>query len=317
MSVNVELANFVDQKVDQAKETEHLDFKQFGEMLGVPITVRPWWGSARRRGYSECAKHHRRVSPDGYCFDCRRRLRRDEMIVHHVTPTWECPMSSSSSFRRTYTAPEVQRGRIILWEGPCGVHGHSHSQWIRVRDVLGKVILIAIHVGGSSKGGVFEGCSYYSTWLIGVDGRAPFVVPVLRRHMRVREAFDWLMPNRVKQAIAAGKDVKRQGDWYFIPFDSEPRTDYHWSTELWGHSPLKLHVLYENVNLIYGDETRHRAEQVVYGSPPGTPNGYAPIVKGRVTAPDHDDLFLETWHLAIRNKCSTGGRRASGQGMDD
>jgi len=68
--------------------------------------------------------------------------------------------------------------------------------------------------------------------------------------------------------------------------------------------------------LVYGEQTRHRAECVVYKSVFRLPY-LAPFVKGRVYAPDHEDLYLDSWHLGVRNKTSTGGRRQNTRGQDD
>lgn len=301
-------------EVIQVKEAEHIDFEQFGELLGIPITVRPWWGSNRQRGGRHCAYCDFGLSSylPRYCYHCHKDLKLDEIVIEEVAHTWECAGGQFNG--NIYKAPEVQDGKIILWEGPCGFNHpkKGHSQEIKVRDVQGKTILIAIWVR-----------QLWSCWLIGVDGRAPFVVSVQRRATTVQEAFDWLMPVMVKRAIAAGLDVKRQGDWYFIPVYETPKSlelggfPHSWQTVPFSNPALARHVLYSDVNLIYGGQTRHRAEQVVYNSVLGIPHSAAPFVKGRVSAPDHEDLYLPSWHLAIRNKSTTGGRRENARGMDD
>ena len=53
----------------------------------------------------------------------------------------------------------------------------------------------------------------------------PFVVALPRKCESIEDAYASLMPEQVKQAIAEGKDVKRQGEWYFIPKDYKPRED--------------------------------------------------------------------------------------------
>ena len=298
----------------QVEQQEPLNFEQFGELLGIPITVRPWWGSVRRRGrrfHKKCGNPLSETVP-GYCLECHKGVDGGEVLIKEFEREWLCSVDGSS-----IKAPEVQKGRIILWEGPCGHHSHNrkipHSQETKIRDVQDRVMLISIWVR-----------QYFSNWLIGVDGRAPFVVPILRRHMKVQEAFDWLMPVKVKRAIATGLEVKRQGDWFFIPVSDEPKhCELRAFARTWQESvpfsnpPLARHVLYEDVSLIYGEQTRHRAEQAVYNAVVGIPHVCAPFVRGRVYAPDHEDLQLESWYLAVRNKCSTGGRRDNARGQDD
>jgi len=175
----IEVANDV---IKKQLEQEPLDFEQFGELLGIPIMVRPWWGSVRRHGqmiHTVCD-----TQVDSYCRVCQRLVRRDELKLGKRNGAWVCPGTYGIGF--LYKAPEVQGGQIILWEGPCGHPSHKrtapHCQETKIRDIDGKVMLITIWVN-----------QYFSNYLIGVDGRAPFVVPVLRRHTTVKEAFDWLI----------------------------------------------------------------------------------------------------------------------------
>jgi len=125
------------------------------------------------------------------------------------------------------------------------------------------------------------------------------------------------------RTITAGLEVKRQGDWFFIPLSGEPKQEEpqrnlvtSWGEVPWTNPRLQRRVCYSEVDLVYGVRTRHRGELVVYNSFVGLPY-LAPIVKGRVYAPDHDDLYLESWHIGVRNKTSTGGRRENARGQDD
>lgn len=136
--------------------------------------------------------------------------------------------------------------------------------------------------------------------LIGVDSpmTLPFVTQVKKGVATVSEAFDSLVPIAVKRAIEAGLDVKRQGDWYFIPSAKTPSAGSFVPYRPWGQREtrtLKDGVLYSGWESSI--ETRHAATHVLH-----RPNG-RPFVKGTVIAPNHPDLDLgDHWHLAIRRK---------------
>lgn len=204
---------------------------------------------------------------------------------------WPCPAGGQSLKKQ----PEIRDGVVYLWAGPCRhqshYHGpHTHRQAIEVKDARNQAILIAIR----SCGGVV------SHHLFGVDDKAAYVVRVSRRAAMVDDALQWLMPKMVKEAIIHGLDVKRQGDWFFIPRSREPNL-HEWDDHL-HYGQYKRNHLYKNRSLVYnGALTRHRATFVVYNSVLGLPCE-APIVKGKVRGPDHETLVLDQWHLAIRNR---------------
>ena len=50
----------------------------------------------------------------------------------------------------------------------------------------------------------------------------PFIVKLPQAVQTIQEAYDSLMPQAVKEAIAAGKKVLRQGEWFFIPSQTPP-----------------------------------------------------------------------------------------------
>jgi len=141
---------------------------------------------------------------------------------------------------------------------------------------------------------------YMINVLIGVDSpmTLPFVTQVKQGVATVSEAFESLVPIAVKRAIEAGLDVKRQGDWYFIPSAKIPHAGSFKPERLWWPRitrKLKNGVLYSGFESSI--ETRHTATHVLH-----RPNG-RPFVKGIVTAPNHPDLDLgDQWHLAIRRK---------------
>jgi hypothetical protein len=45
----------------------------------------------------------------------------------------------------------------------------------------------------------------------------PFLCQILGQPNSIAEAYEMLKPQRVKEALADGKQVKRQGEWFFIP----------------------------------------------------------------------------------------------------
>ncbi len=202
--------------------------------------------------------------------------------------------------------PEVQKGMVVIWEGPClakwGGRTHAHRQDIEVLNVDGQAMLVCISVSKNT-----------SHFLIGMDDGHPFVTPVNKKPRTVLEAFDWLMPNKVREAIAAGLDVKRQGDWHFIPTTKEPRIhkfgDRLYYANLVGmRNPagLKVNALHYGAPLIYGTETRHKGSQVVYQSFQNLAHP-APLVRGSVEAPDHTTLHLSSWHIGVRNRRTNAG----------
>jgi len=248
----------------QKVETRETSLEGLGQMMGIPIKVLPWWGS-RRQG-------------------SRSRSGGVEM--------WLCPADPILPKKR----PEIRDGFIILWAGECHYRGrwhreqHNHRQTIEVKDVRDHAILIEIRAYTSIR----------SRYLIGIDGTAPYIVQVFRRLESVEEAFQWLIPKRVKESIIQGLDVKRQGDWFFIPYNREPNFN-EWDDFL-HYGLYRRNHLFRNFPLVYnGAITRHRASLVVYNSVFGLPCE-APIVKGKVRAPDHEVLNLKDWHLAIRNR---------------
>ena len=251
--------------IETRVKTRQITLEELGRELGIPIKVRPWWGSVR---------HH---------FPPRRGER-------HIQ--WPCP----AEFQNRKKNPEAQGGKIILWEGQChydkGYKPHTHAQVIEVKDARYQAMLITIRLGNVK--------ASLSQFLLGMDSGRPYAVQVGLCCQTTNEALSWLVPKMVKSAIAQGLDVKRQGDWFFIPHNREPNLNMRDDLLLYGL--YKRNLLCRNSHLIYnGAATRHRATLVVYNSVNGLPCE-APIVKGKVRAPDHDTLVFDQWHLAVRNR---------------
>jgi hypothetical protein len=159
--------------------------------------------------------------------------------------------------------------------------------------------------------------TYPSHFLIGMDDGQPFVTPVNRKPRTVQDAFDWLMPNKVREAYALGLDVKRQGDWFFIPTAREPQICRRvWNNALPPmYSPFKQKTLYRGAPLIYGARTRHTGGLVVYQTVAALAY-HVPFVRGNVKAPNHPVLHLGTWHIAVRTRSTPGGNRDGQPGVD-
>lgn len=268
---------------------------EVGELTRIPIKVLPWWGSRRLRAGRFCPICDTRLRTGDWCPQCQRTVRRGDVVLRQVPAHWVCPIGANYS---QITWPRVLNGVVILWEGRCGARRyrghHKHSQTLEVLDIDGAAFLLKITVYTSSH------------FIIGMDDGHPFVTPVTRRPPTVQDAFDWLVPNKVRESMTLGKDVKRQGDWFFIPTTKEPRL------HKFGDSRYNIRC---RVPLFYGgSQTRHIGAEVVYQAIQGLPYE-APFVRGDVTAPDHPTLHLESWHIGIRTRRTPGGS-ADGPGLD-
>ena len=51
----------------------------------------------------------------------------------------------------------------------------------------------------------------------------PFIVQLPHKVTSIAEAYESLKPQEVKDALAKGLDVKRQGEWFFIPSEFQPK----------------------------------------------------------------------------------------------
>jgi len=286
---------------------------ELGARIGMPIQVRRWWGSVRRTDelvHSVCG-HGRiwRTGPNSYwCGRCATSVVWADLKVERRPHEWLCPAGYSYNRIRR---PEVQNGVVIVWAGQCRHRDHRrstfrphlHRQRLEVVDVMDQALLLRVSVNKN-----------YSHLLIGMDDGHPFVTPVVRRLTTVQDAFDWLVPNMVRNAFALGLDVKRQGDWFFIPTDKEPLVHKHGSDMRWARPTLKTNVLYRGPFLAYGAQTRHRGGLVVYQTVSGSPY-VIPFVKGNVKAPDHPTLHLSRWHIGVRTRSTPAGS-SNGPGVD-
>ncbi len=299
--------------IEEVLEHPLVRLRLAADELGIPIDIRPWWGSRRetnRRLHTVCgdgdvfdAWDWERQIVRPWCHRCRRFLPEEEIKVVPMPHKWLCP-------RVKY--PQVQGDTVIFWEGECGMRrstkGHNHRQSIELIDVGAHAFLVSLKTGIAGR-----------NFLIGKDDGHPFATMIARRVITVQDAFDWLVPKLVREAYILGKEVKRQGDWFFILDKNDPLTRQNGGTmRVVGSDPgLETNILYHDVHLIYnGVQTRHIGSMVVHKGLINTTYG-APRVKGEVRAPDHPTLTLESWHIGVRRRSGSGSSdETSRPGLD-
>jgi len=274
--------------------------KEVGEQLGIPISIRPWWGSRR----TTRTMYHREcggvIYPWGECSVCRRNPGPDEIERHWSGERrWICAAGYNSTQIKW---PEIQSGTVVMWEGQCGYvwdryrnRGHKHRQTLEVLDVGETAFLLKVLMGWISL-----------HFLIGMDDDHPFVTTIPKRNMTVQDAFDWLVPNIVREALVLGLNVKRQGDWYFIPTDREPKLHKRGCRVHAATPSLQNNRLYRGAPLVWNRQTNHTGGLVVYQTVQKMPYTI-PFVRGNVRAPDHPTLHLKSWHMAIRSRSTSAG----------
>jgi hypothetical protein len=177
---------------------------------------------------------------------------------------------------------------------------------LEVLDVGGSALLVRF---GSELG--------TQHFIFGKDGDMgqPFVTQVGKKAVRLEDAFASLMPKVVKEAIAQGLDVKRQGDWFFVPCKEPPSKKSFKASCYWGidgrrvDTGLRPDVLYYDYRF---HETRHTVQGEIIFRAEGRH-----YVKGIVRAPDHPILFLGNWHLAVRRKSLNWENTIPRQPRDD
>ena len=179
--------------------------------------------------------------------------------------------------------PRIEDGVIVIEVGVgYQSHKHYHFQNLYVVEVADNIALIEMRKGGDLYG---AGLWHY---LIGVDG-VPFIAQVPNTIDTLAEALEYLKPAEVKRAEESGLDVKRQGDWFFVPISRTPRGEVEFGVPLDDD-----HVADEMVRL----------KTVTY-------------VRGTVSHSQHQSLFLNGWHKAVRNKAIRTGRLFATTGGGD
>jgi len=176
--------------------------------------------------------------------------------------------------------PTIDEGTIIIATGEgyrSNNHLHGQNLYTIEVDAENRIALIEMRKYGDMYG---AGLWHY---LIGVDG-APFIAQVSSNIDTLDEAVESLKPAEVKRAEAAGLEVTRQGDWYFVPVNRTPRGEVEHDRALDDD-----HVTEDIVAL----------KTVTY-------------VRGRVGHEQHAALQLDGWHKAIRNNAIRTGRLHGG-----
>jgi len=159
-------------------------------------------------------------------------------------------------------------------------------------------------------------------FLVGQDSNNPadpFVTQVFKAITTVPEAFDSLVPKVVREAMARALNVKRQGDWFFIPSAApqgpscEP--DLKKRVEFPPRSGEPGPVFDPKVLYDGWEPTRHRVRDfgdirgcIVYRA------NSRHYVKGVVVAPDHPWCPLEDWHMAVRRRFGPWGKNGRARG---
>lgn len=143
----------------------------------------------------------------------------------------------------------------------------------------------------------------------GIWGRNYFLTRLIREVHTVEEAYETLKPVAVLEAEARGAEVKRQGEWFFIPTDltykfpkgtkvlksiplppSDNRVRPH------SHIPTET-VMFSGFTFCRGT-VRHKGDKYAVRDR----NNYEVIIKTKFLPGDHKMLKLgKVWHKAVPN----------------
>lgn len=300
-----------------------LGVRAVGDIIGVPVVIRPWWGSRRQLYDRRHIKCRQMVSGIGnspgerWCFHCNEWVPAADIKTIRLNPgKWVC----AAGWNNQLKWPTVVGDHVVMWEGECreryraaqmkryGSATHVHQQTLEVLDFTITAMLVRISV-----------VNRYLHFLIGRDDGHPFVQVVTRKLTTVAAAFDYLVPVPVDKAQRLGFHCPRQGDWWFVPREfwgsgrivacenqpapwpvsERPRQRYWEFNHPYTQAPLRT--------------TRHVAELFIAHLP-------FDLVKGTVTAPDHPPVKLETWHCAMQVRhppAFNPDSRGSGDGAVD
>jgi hypothetical protein len=216
----------------------------------------------------------------------RERLNRGETPIQRYLAQY-VPMIPFSVF--TQTGLDINRLDII----ERGPEEEITRKLPRGRDKKGKQKWVdeTVHYTGAS---LFKIDS--KTFLFDIDRREvthkifnPFLVQLPKAVKSIKEAYDSLIPTEVKRAMLKGLDVKRQGEWFFIPVKGQHTPDpVREEDKQWQRGP------YRPMTLRAGNNSPNHATQGV---------AKLMLVKGKVThsGREHADMLLKGWHKAIPN----------------
>jgi len=104
------------------------------------------------------------------------------------------------------------------------------------------------------------------------------------------------MPASIKTSIANGAPVQRQGDWYFVPVakPSAAAKETGFSSLDGDHMPAECFATGSTFATVDRKSIR-------------VPDGTI-YVRGTISHAQHDSIYLDGWHKAIRNKAIRIGR---------
>lgn len=151
----------------------------------------------------------------------------------------------------------------------------------------------------------FTGASLFKvenkTFLFDIDRREiahkifnPFLVELTKHAETIKDAYQSLMPDEVQDAMRNKLDVKRQGEWFFIPVNIKSLNgkkifglDADPSKKVWQRETLKLQA---------GNNSPNHA-QIGFTDETGS------FVKGKIehSGREHADLILDGWYKAVPN----------------
>lgn len=114
----------------------------------------------------------------------------------------------------------------------------------------------------------------------------PFLVELKAPAKTIKEAYAALKPQEVIEAEAQGLEVKRQGEWFFVPTNLSP-----------------LAASQEKPQIGYLRAGRSRPNSVEFFVVQDKLNFVSGVIKH--TGREHQDLNLRSWHLAFPNTSTT------------
>ena len=151
-----------------------------------------------------------------------------------------------------------------------------------------------------------------SQYLCGMDDDSYFASKLTRRHRTVADAFKGLKPKPVKQAEKDGKEIVRQGEWFFINTGMSDR-------DMAAMAGCRVKDL-NGQRLYPGCKRRAKEQALPKSSDSSNPHicrqlmyGRQLYAKGRVRHPEHPMARLgKVWHRVYKNteeiSFSVGGR---------
>jgi hypothetical protein len=126
----------------------------------------------------------------------------------------------------------------------------------------------------------------------------PFLVELTDKTVsKIKDAYESLKPQLVKDSEKKGLEVKRQGEWFFVPVKlKKDFVNEHWKKEPNWQSKME----YPRMVLQAGQNRPNYAE---FGFKAFDTN----YVKGIVShsGREHNDLLLNNWYIAIPNTSTT------------